>query len=798
MVMSKKIYNTVSLIFLILLLNLDYGISKDVRKAGVNDEKKSYETIVLKVVEEETEEPIIGVVIKLENQVYTTDVNGCVQVKIKTGIDKINLSLIAMGFNPITSKIYNVKGKRKVIISMIPAENKLDAAYISSQKRHTNQLQQVYAIDSRQLEKSIALSLGQMLEKVPGVSTISTGGTISKPVIQGMHSSRILLLNNGVRLESQSWGEDHAPEIDHTSSGIVEVIKGAESVRYGYGAIGGVVLFNQAPLLYDSPKLVSKSNFNLGYQTNSRGFAGAGTVDFGYKKFGLRLHGMYQRGGDYSTADYVINNTGYHNISFSSYLGYKTRKFKATLFSSLYTSRTGIYYASKISDIDQLLARFMAGRPEENSFYPKSYKIKPPFQQTQHLTVKGQLKYEMNEKHYLQMMCSYQANIRQEFENRKTEVLSWLPMQDLELTTYSADFLYTGDFKFLNMHTQAGASGMYQLNYNFPGTKQPAYIPNYAALTVGAFLLTKFSYRNLECSAGMRYDIRAMDVSGYTSLHNFQYYEDFKTYRNFTGSLASHYKFNRHFDIRGNIGWSWRPPDVNELFASGLHHGIYWVVGNRSLTAERGYKAILGAEYKDKWYSFEPSVFYQYVNNYIYDNIGQGINRFHNHPTGKYPQFIYEQDNARFFGGDVVATIMPIKGLIFSAKGEWIYARNITQDCWLPFMPSDRYGLIVKYNTDFGKHSRKIKFSCSLDAQYVTKQNHFDPTKDLVPDSPDAYTLLGAEAELVFPLKKNRKLKFLVLGDNIFNKLYKEYTDRFRYYAHARGANVSMRVIIDL
>lgn len=814
------------LMILILVPNLTYANriineSRN-RKDFVYEENKT--EIIVKVLEKDTDEPIVGVVIKMNNKVYMTDVNGYAQIVLNDNSTKksaskenstthsksknnptenynpetLTLSMIAMGYNPITSKEYNIRGKRKLVVYMVPAKNKLDAVYVRSQKRHTTELQQVYAIDSKQLEKSVALSLGQMLEKIPGVSTISTGSTISKPVIQGMHSSRILLLNNGVRLESQSWGEDHAPEIDHTSSGIIEVIKGAESVRYGYGAIGGVVLFNQAPLLYGYSEFISKSKFNLGYRTNSRGFAGSGTIDMGYKKFGLRLHGMYQRGGDYSTAEYAINNTGYHNISYSAYLGYQGRKLTATLFSSLYTSRTGIYYASKISDIDQLLARFMAGRPEENSFYPKSYRIKPPFQQTQHLTVKGQLKYDFTEKQNLQMMLSYQANIRQEFENRKSEVLSWLPMQDLELTTYSSDFLYTGDFKFLNMHTQAGASGMYQVNYNFPGTKQPAYIPNYAALTVGAFVLSKFSFRNLECSAGMRYDIRAMDVSGYTSLHAFQYYEDFKTYRNFTGSLATHYKFNRHFDIRGNIGWSWRPPDINELYASGLHHGIYWVVGNRGLTAERGYKAILGGEYKDSWYSIEPSVFYQYVNNYIYDNIGEGINRFHNHPTGKYPQFIYEQDNARFFGGDLIATVMPFKGLVFSIKGEWINARNVSQNIWLPFMPSDRYGAIVKYNTDFGRGDRKIHFSCSLDTQYVTKQTHFDPTKDLVPDTPPAYTLFGAEAELVFPLNHERKLKLLLLGENITNKLYKEYTDRFRYYAHAAGANVSIRVIIDL
>ncbi len=162
-----------------------------------------------------------------------------------------------------------------------------------------------------------------MLEQIPGVSTISAGSSISKPVIQGMHSSRIVLINNGVRLESQSWGTDHAPEIDHTGASIVEVIKGAESVRYGHGAIGGVALFNQAPLPFGHDRFYIKCKTNLGYATNGRAYDGAGSLEMGYKNWGLRLHGMYQKSGDYSTAEYLLNNTGFNNISFSGYAGYK-------------------------------------------------------------------------------------------------------------------------------------------------------------------------------------------------------------------------------------------------------------------------------------------------------------------------------------------------------------------------------------------------------------------------------------------------------------------------------------------
>ena len=49
-------------------------------------------------------------------------------------------------------------------------------------------------------------SLGESLKRVAGVTTFSTGNTISKPVIHGLHSNRIMILNNGIRLEGQQWG----------------------------------------------------------------------------------------------------------------------------------------------------------------------------------------------------------------------------------------------------------------------------------------------------------------------------------------------------------------------------------------------------------------------------------------------------------------------------------------------------------------------------------------------------------------------------------------------------------------
>ena len=81
----------------------------------------------------------------------------------------------------------NIKLKEEALL--------LSDVTVTSKKRHTNIMQQAKTLDQSILEKGGATSLAKMLESIPGVSSISAGSTVAKPVIQGMHSSRILLMN---------------------------------------------------------------------------------------------------------------------------------------------------------------------------------------------------------------------------------------------------------------------------------------------------------------------------------------------------------------------------------------------------------------------------------------------------------------------------------------------------------------------------------------------------------------------------------------------------------------------------
>ena len=48
----------------------------------------------------------------------------------------------------------------------------------------------------------------------PGVRSFSTGHGIGKPVIRGLSSTRVLVLADGQRLETQQWGDEHGPQVE--------------------------------------------------------------------------------------------------------------------------------------------------------------------------------------------------------------------------------------------------------------------------------------------------------------------------------------------------------------------------------------------------------------------------------------------------------------------------------------------------------------------------------------------------------------------------------------------------------
>ena len=124
----------------------------------------------------------------------------------------------------------------------------------------------VSVISSRQLEARPSTNIIDAISHQPGISQVTTGSGISKPVIRGLGYNRVLVVSDGVRQEGQQWGDEHGIEIDQHSVNSVEIVKGPASLRYGSDAMAGAIVFRNSPVLLDGE---TKFNVQSGFQTNN-------------------------------------------------------------------------------------------------------------------------------------------------------------------------------------------------------------------------------------------------------------------------------------------------------------------------------------------------------------------------------------------------------------------------------------------------------------------------------------------------------------------------------------------------
>jgi iron complex outermembrane recepter protein len=250
---------------------------------------------------------------------------------------------------------------RHIDVWMPHAKNTLSTVVVEAQKGVPNTGFKK-ELSGRQMEEARGLSLAETLSKINGVTMLQTGSAISKPVIHGLHSNRILTINNGVRQEGQQWGNEHAPEIDPFIADRLTVIKGVDELRYGSDAIGGVIIVQPRPL---KNKSGYTAEINTIYFTNNRQYVVSGVFEQQLKKwpaFAWRVQGTYKRGANAATPNYRLNNTGSRETNFSVTAGWNRKDLSTELFYSQFATRIGIFIGSHIGNLTDLERAIVADK----------------------------------------------------------------------------------------------------------------------------------------------------------------------------------------------------------------------------------------------------------------------------------------------------------------------------------------------------------------------------------------------------------------------------------------------------
>ncbi len=671
-------------------------------------------------------------------------------------------------------------------------------------------------ISNETIERFSGASLGDALNSLSGVSSLNTGNTVVKPIINGLHSSRVVIINDGARMEDQEWGAEHAPNIDINTAGSITVIKGASALQYSGDAVGGVIITEAAKIpLMDS--LYGKTI--VGFASNGRGSTVSSHLTKSFKNgwYGT-IQGSVKRFGDFETPDYVLSNTGVSEKNASLRLGLNRINYGVEATYSIFKNEIGILRASHLGGAQDQVNAINSDRPFVIDDF--TYKIDAPKQEvTHHLAkVKSFMDFDFGKLH---LNYDFQKNQRFEFDIRRGDDAD-KPSVDLQLTTHT---LALGlDTRLSeNLDLKTGIIARYQNNFADPSTGVRRLIPDFKRYDLGVYVVADYKLNeNLLVEAGARFDYVFMDVlkfyrksfwesRGYNLLFPEIVVEDLGdqiltnpelTYENGSATAGLVYEFSNENKFYLNYSLATRSPNPSELFSEGLHHSASRIeLGDLRFMPEVSNKLSATFQRESGKISFAINPYLNSISNFILiepTGIQQTI-------RGNFQVWEYRQTQAQLLGVDLDLNFPLLKNL--QMNNQFSLVKGYDTDLERPLInippASLENGLV--YENKFLKNLR-----LSLQSQYNFKQNEF-PNNNFevfvpetesfetvdVSSTPPAYHLMNFSSEVDIYSVSGSVINLGLSVSNLFDVSYRNYLNRLRYYADDLGRNITLSVKIN-
>lgn len=738
----------------------------------------------LRVVDSEDRLGMQGATVRVGSLHLYTNEEGMVKVPVSVRErDSIHVSFV--GYMPQSLTLRELKARKMVVVLEAYPET-LVGLTVESTRKVSNTTVGEY-ISAEKLNLGISTDLAEVLKGVKGVSILTTGGGDVVPSIHGMYGDRLLIVSNGVRQEAQQWSTEFMPKVDFGGDGSIAVLKGAEAVRYGSDALGGVILHESTGLPFGGRVIAGTLQSQFG--TNGRTVALQGSLEGAMgqtKDWAWRVQGKWFRGGDRSTAHYLLNNTGTVGGDLSATIGWKGERSGADVHYSLVNHTGGVFYGAQMGDIDLLRERIKMGRPEVTQ--PFTYVIDYPKHNVIHQYVRAKGYVDLQSHGRVEAKAAYQRDRQREYHYRRS-FRSNIPAVSLTLNNVQLDATwqnsYLGHWK-----SEVGIHGAMTNNFNEPGTGVVPLIPNYVENIGSVYGIQKYVNDRWSAEFGVRYDHSYLNAAG-IDLYSKAYGGEHR-YNNFTYSAALHYSLTDALEVKMHYGTAWRAPNVSELYSNGLDlSGGVYLTGDSTMTTERNRKWVTTLTYSSPKFSAAIEGYLQWIGGYIYQ---QPQKKPVTVISGTYPNFRYLQTATTMHGVDADMTWTIIPDLEYHAQTGMIWAAEQSTGKYLPLIPPFYFAHSLNWRIIPLTTRWSDVPVLELEHRYTAQQKRFDPATDLIDTTPPAFHLLGASLKWGIPLHSHKRLDFYLTIENLLNQEYKEYTNAGRYYAHSLGRDVRFSI----
>ncbi len=773
-----------------------------------------------------TQQPLIGTVVYISDikTGTTTDLDGNFLLKkIPSRTFLIQVSLI--GYSSVVFSATSKDSGKVHQVLLVPAETELQEVIVTGVSSGTEQTRNPVptVMQGRDMFlQTPSTNIVDRLAKIPGISLISTGNGIAKPVIRGLSYNRVVSLRDGLRQEGQQWGDEHGIEIDEYDIDRIEIIKGPGSIMYGSDAMAGVIN-NLTPKPVDEGKQTAEAQMN--YQSNGNLFSSS-LMQAGNSNGVNWLGRLSQKqSGNYSNpADGLVLNSGFEEYNGSGYIGINREWGFSHLQFSTFNQKIGLVegerdslgrFIAPVAVNDTLMEEFS---PSDKELRGYRNSIGIPYQRVNHNRIAL-----LNSIFFGESKLSVDASWQQ---NRRREYADILAPQNIELyfllTTWNLDVKYLfPEVDRWNFST--GVSTQYQTNTNHGAE---FLIPEYSMFDVGGFVFVQKDFDQLLfLSGGLRYDFRMVNSSALyldanekpTTTENaveikFRSFE--RDFSNLSASIGASYQWTEELTTRLNGSSGFRSPNLSELGSNGKHEGTFrYEVGNQSLNPERSVQFDIGTSFISDHVSIDVDGFYNGISNYIFlekmKNTAGGDSIVD--PNDPATVFKFVQGNALLYGGEITIDIHPHPYDWIHFENSFSYVRGMQSDqpdsmSNLPFMPAPK--LQSELRAQFTTYKSLQNLYVKVEGEYFFAQNDFYEAFR-TETATNGYFLLNAGLGTEFTGAHGRAICKLYLSvNNLFDTKYQSHLSRLKYApvnpatgirgVFNSGRNFSARVVVPL
>jgi iron complex outermembrane receptor protein len=589
----------------------------------------------------------------------------------------------------------------------------------------------------KSLQQKGVATLIEGLATIPGVSQVSTGTSIGKPVIRGLSGNRVLVYTQGVRLENQQFGEEHGLGLNDAGVESVEVIKGPASLLYGSDALGGVLYFN--PEKFANPKEF-KADFSQRVFHNTLGSNTSLGLKTSTENWKFIARGSYNTHADYQTGDGErVTNTRYNESDFKAGIGYNNSNFSSVL----------RYNYNKLD-----LGIPEEGIGEQTTTYSTTF---PKQAVDSHILSLHNNFYFKNSK--LDANLGYIFNDRSEFEDSDIAVLQ------MKLKTFNYDVKYYFP-KLGKVETIVGVQGMHQTNTN---SGEEYLIPDAATNDFGIFGTANYEFGKNVLQAGLRFDNRKINSESNGSIGQEGYFEAIdKSFDSFNASLGYKTNLARDFTLRLNVASGFRAPNLAELTSNGVHEGSNrYEIGNANLKNEQNLQTDLNLEYNSSHFEIFANGFYNHINNYIFISPNGTVIDGNN-------VYDYVQTNAKLYGGETGIHFHPhpLDWLHFTSSFETVIGKK-DDGSNLPLIPANKWNNTFKGEFELKNWWKEGFASINIENTFAQNNNGNFETKT------NGYTLINIGLGGKININKT-SFNFNLNANNLLNKTYVAHLSRLK------------------